>query len=218
MVPTGREEAWRFTPLSRLAGLHDGSAVKSAAKSLYLKSASQNGVRAERVDRAVLSNISTSDDIVVQRVHAEAEDAFLLDIAPNIHLVEPIYLGRNAQSESGAELSRVRISVGAHAHAVVIVENDGHSILGEDIEILLEDGASLKFITLQEWDSTSVHVARHHAIVGRDATFQSITVSVGGGLVRLLPTVEFAGPWIFSRVARCLLCNCGTTFGTSYAC
>jgi len=25
LTPTGREEAWRFTPLKRLAGLHDGS-------------------------------------------------------------------------------------------------------------------------------------------------------------------------------------------------
>ena len=26
-VPTGREEAWRFTPLKRLKGLHDGTFV-----------------------------------------------------------------------------------------------------------------------------------------------------------------------------------------------
>ena len=25
-TPNGREEAWRFTPLKRLAGMHDGSA------------------------------------------------------------------------------------------------------------------------------------------------------------------------------------------------
>ena len=31
-----------------------------------------------------------------------------------------------------------------------------------------------------------------HAIVGRDATFNSITVTVGGSLVRLLPTVEYS--------------------------
>ncbi|MEV4895823.1 Fe-S cluster assembly protein SufD, partial [Nonomuraea sp. NPDC055795] len=28
-VPTGREEQWRFTPLSRLKGLHNGSAAAS---------------------------------------------------------------------------------------------------------------------------------------------------------------------------------------------
>ena len=29
LTPTGREEAWRFTPLKRLRGLHDGAAVQS---------------------------------------------------------------------------------------------------------------------------------------------------------------------------------------------
>ena len=27
LTPTGREEAWRFTPLKRMRGLHDGAAV-----------------------------------------------------------------------------------------------------------------------------------------------------------------------------------------------
>jgi Fe-S cluster assembly protein SufD len=30
-VPGGREENWRFTPLRRLRGLHDGSATLDAA-------------------------------------------------------------------------------------------------------------------------------------------------------------------------------------------
>ncbi len=47
---------------------------------------------------------------------------------------------------------------------------------------------------MQEWDPTTIHLGRHHAIVGRDATFTSITVSVGGSVVRLLPTVEYSGP------------------------
>ncbi len=33
-VPTGREEAWRFTPLRRLRGLHDGSAVPTGPAGL----------------------------------------------------------------------------------------------------------------------------------------------------------------------------------------
>ncbi len=34
LTPTGREEAWRFTPLKRLRGLHDGSAVVADRNSL----------------------------------------------------------------------------------------------------------------------------------------------------------------------------------------
>lgn len=30
-IPSGRDELWRFTPLRRLRGLHDGSAVADGA-------------------------------------------------------------------------------------------------------------------------------------------------------------------------------------------
>lgn len=194
LVPTGREEAWRFTPLSRLAGLHDGTAIKGARKSLYLRSAQQIGVLTERVDSSLVKSLSTSEDIIVQRVHAEAKDVFSVTIADDAVISQPIHLSRLQEEVSGSELSRVRIQVGRHAHATIIMENSGLAILGEDVEISLAPGSNLKFITLQEWDATSIHAARHHAIIDRDATFQSITVSVGGSLVRLLPTVEFSGP------------------------
>ncbi|MEK9735963.1 MAG: Fe-S cluster assembly protein SufD, partial [Candidatus Nanopelagicales bacterium] len=33
-IPSGREEEWRFTPLARLRGLHDGSATFDAPPSV----------------------------------------------------------------------------------------------------------------------------------------------------------------------------------------
>ena len=194
LTPTGREEAWRFTPLKRLAGMHDGTSVPSDRKSLALKSALQNGVRVSRVSRELITPQSQSDDVIVQRIHAESEDVFVLEVAPNTHVSDVIHLHRGASGLDGAELSRVQISVGAHSEATILIENRDSAILGEDIEILLAPGSHLTFITLQEWSEESIHAARHHAIVGRDASFKSITVTVGGSLVRLLPTVEFAGP------------------------
>lgn len=194
LTPTGREEAWRFTPLKRLAGMHDGTCVVSGRKSLALKSPTQAGVRAERVSRELISPHSHPDDVVVQRIHAESEDVFVLDVAPNTQVSDVIHLNRVASGLDGVELSRVQISLGAHSQATVIIENNGSALLAEDIEMLLAPGSTLTFITLQEWSGESVQVARHHAIIDRDATFSSITVTVGGSLVRLSPTVEFSGP------------------------
>ena len=95
---------------------------------------------------------------------------------------------------SSAEYSRVLIHVGSNARATVIASNTGNTLLAEEIEFKVESGASLTFVTLQEWDSQTVHVAKHHAIVDKDAIFKSITVTIGGSVVRLLPTVEFTGP------------------------
>jgi len=76
----------------------------------------------------------------------------------------------------------------------VIVENTTDTILAEDLEIALAPGSNLKFVTLQEFESKSVYTARHHAVVDKDATFKSVTVTVGGDVVRILPTVEFTAP------------------------
>ncbi|TRZ86461.1 MAG: Fe-S cluster assembly protein SufD [Streptomycetaceae bacterium] len=194
LTPTGREEAWRFTPLSRFAGLHDGTSVISSVESLIARDALPAGVTASRISRELVSSVSQSEDVIVQRVHAEAETMFHLQIAPSIELSEPIHLKRKQMQVGQAELSRVRITVGQGARAIVIVENDGEVILGEDIEIILEQNSYLKFVTLQEWSAHSVYAARHHAIIDRDATFESVTVTVGGSLVRILPTVEFKAP------------------------
>jgi Fe-S cluster assembly protein SufD len=135
-----------------------------------------------------------SDDAITQRVQGESDDVFLVEIDQNVSLSDPIYLNRVQEGLDSAELSRVRINVGLHSQAIVVVENSGDSILAEDVEIVLSTGSSLTFISLQEWGGRSVHAARHHATVGQDATFKSINVTVGGSLVRLLPRVEFSGP------------------------
>ena len=55
LTPTGREEAWRFTPLKRLGGLHDGTAVIADRNSLSFKGAAADGVSFERISRELES-------------------------------------------------------------------------------------------------------------------------------------------------------------------
>jgi Fe-S cluster assembly protein SufD len=209
LVPTGREEAWRFTPLNRLAGLHDGTSRIVNRKSLAVVGTLQTGVSASRISRELVSPVSETNDVIVERIHAEAEDVFVLEIAENVHLSEAVHLRRVVGGVDGAELSRVRINVGTNSTASVIVENSGSAILGEDIEIVLAPGAHLTFVTLQEWANDSVHAARHHAILDRDSTFKSVTVTIGGSLVRLLPTVEFVGPGSFADLSGVYFATAG---------
>ena len=130
----------------------------------------------------------------MNRVREFSSDVAVLKIAANSELTEPIHLNRESFDLSSAEYSRVLIHVGSNARATVIASNTGNTLLAEELEFKVESGASLTFVTLQEWDSQTVHVAKHHAIVDKDAIFKSITVTIGGSVVRLLPTVEFTGP------------------------
>lgn len=191
LTPTGREEAWRFTPLKRLHGLHDGTAVQSDRASLIAKNALPAGVTFTREN---LEPLTRSDDVIIERVRGGATSVAHLSIAANTELSEPIFLARTAGALDTAEFSRVRITLGTHAVATVIVENTTDTVLAEDLEIYCAPGSNLKFVTLQEFESNSVYTARHHAVIDKDATFKSITVTVGGDVVRILPTVEFTAP------------------------
>lgn len=189
-TPTGREEAWRFTPLKRLAGLHDGSAKPEDRNSLSLK-AQTAGVS---FTRGVVTAASASDDAVVNRVRNHTSEGAILSIDKNAVVSEPIFLGRTSGGVDTAEFSRVQIRLGEHAKATVILENTGDTHLAEDLEIVLAPGSDLTFISLQEWDSKTVYAATHNAIIDRDASLKAIHVTVGGDVVRLLPKVEFVGP------------------------
>ena len=196
LTPTGREEDWRFTPLKRLAGLHDGSIKVADHISLSAKLALPNGVALTVADAAEHPASYTSTDVVTNRIREVVQKVSLLTIAKDVELSEPIHLSRKCSS--APEFSRVVIQAGVNSKSTVIVENTGNGELGEEIEINLAPGASLDLISLQEWDRNAVHLAQHHAIVSKDAQFTSYVVSVGGSVVRISPTVEFTGAGSFA--------------------
>jgi Fe-S cluster assembly protein SufD len=198
LTPTGREEAWRFTPLARLGGLHDSSVSVQEVVSLNANSL-PSGVTFTIRDRSEVIPNSDSDDLIVIRARETVTQVCVLEIGNDVELTQPIYLTR-LNIGMQPQLSRTVIKAGINSIATVVVENFGSVVLGEEIEIILEPGSKLTFVTLQEWDANSIHVGRHHAIVGRDASFTSFTATVGGSLVRLLPTVEYSGPGSYAEL------------------
>ena len=131
LTPTGREEAWRFTPLKRLAGLHDGSTKVADHISLSAKLALPNGVALTVADAAEHPASYTSTDVVTNRIREVVQKVSLLTIAKDVELSEPIHLSRKCSSTP--EFSRVVIQAGVNSKSTVIVENTGNGELGEEI-------------------------------------------------------------------------------------
>ena len=196
LTPTGREEAWRFTPLKRLAGLHDSSTNVSENISLSAISKLPNGVELAVAKATDFPPSYTSTDVVTNRIRAEVKNISVLTIKKDMELETPIFLSRKCGNTP--ELSRVVIQAGENSKSVVIIENNGAGEIGEEIEVSLASGSSLDLISLQEWDRSAVHIGQHHAIVSKDAQFTSYVVSVGGSVVRISPTVEFTGAGSFA--------------------
>jgi Fe-S cluster assembly protein SufD len=47
---------------------------------------------------------------------------------------------------------------------------------------------------VQDWAPGALHAGQYDAVVGRDATFKQVVVTLGGDLVRLVSNVQYAGP------------------------
>ncbi|MFJ5528313.1 Fe-S cluster assembly protein SufD [Streptomyces sp. NPDC093261] len=191
-VPYGREEEWRFTPLERLRGLHDGTAVANG-EGVKVTVEAPEGVTVETVGRddARLGKAGTPVDRVAAQAYSAFEKASVVTVPKGTVLTEPIRVSVHGQG--GTAYGHQVIELGAFAEAVVVIDHTGDAVLAANVDYLLGDGAKLTVVSVQDWDGKAVHVAQHNALVGRDASFKSVVVTFGGDVVRLHPRVTYAG-------------------------
>ncbi|MFH9179614.1 Fe-S cluster assembly protein SufD [Streptomyces albogriseolus] len=191
-VPHGREEEWRFTPLERLRGLHDGTAVATDA-GVKVAVEAPEGVTVEAVGRddARLGRTGAPVDRVAAQAYSAFTQASVVTVPKETVLTEPIRIA--VHGEGGTAYGHQVIELGAFAEALVVIDHTGDAVLAANVEYVLGDGAKLTVVSVQDWDDTSVHVAQHNALVGRDASFKSVVVTFGGDVVRLHPRVTYAG-------------------------
>ncbi|MEU3511837.1 Fe-S cluster assembly protein SufD [Streptomyces longwoodensis] len=192
-VPHGREEEWRFTPLERLRGLHDGTAT-ATGEGVKVDVQAPEGVTVETVGRddARLGKAGTPADRVAAQAYSAFEKASVVTVPKETVLTEPIRIA--VHGEGGTAFGQQVIELGAFAEAVVVIDHTGDAVLAANVDYLLGDGAKLTVVSVQDWDDKAVHVAQHNALIGRDASFKSVVVTFGGDVVRLHPRVEYAGP------------------------
>ncbi|GAA2477933.1 Fe-S cluster assembly protein SufD [Streptomyces thermolineatus] len=191
-VPHGREEEWRFTPLERLRGLHDGTAAATGGVKVAVEA--PEGVTVETVDcdDPRLGRSGKPVDRVAAQAYSSFEKATVVSVAKDTVLTGPVRIA--VHGEGGTAFAHLLVEVGAFAEAVVVLDHTGGAVLAANVEYVLGDGAKLTVVSVQDWDDTAVHAAQHNALVGRDAKFKSVVVTFGGDLVRLQPRVRYAAP------------------------
>ncbi|GGP42802.1 Fe-S cluster assembly protein SufD [Streptomyces melanogenes] len=191
-VPHGREEEWRFTPLARLRGLHDGTAV-ATGDGLRVEVTAPEGVVVETVGRddARLGRAGTPVDRIAAQAYSSFEKASVVTVPKETVLTEPIRIA--VHGEGGTVFAHQVVELGAFAEAVVVIDHTGDAVLAANVDFVLGDGAKLTVVSVQDWDDKAVHVAQHNTLIGRDASFKSVVVTFGGDLVRLHPRISYAG-------------------------
>jgi len=187
-VPSGREEMWRFTPLRRLRGMHDGSATWDGAVTV-----SVDGAAAETVGRDD-ARIGEGG-IPADRVAAAAWSAFreatvvALDGRP-----DPVTITVEGPGAETSAAGHLQLRTAPHAEATVVLCYKGSGAVADNVEIVLGDDSRLALVVTEEWADDAVHVGAQHLSMGRDATVRAISVALGGEIVRVSPTVSYRGP------------------------
>jgi Fe-S cluster assembly protein SufD len=192
-VPRGKEEDWRFTPLRKLRGLHNGEAVPGGK--VRVDVTAPEGVSVETVERgdSRLGAAGAPTDRVSAAAWAGFTEATVVTFAREAS-PEPVWVTVRGESADAAAHNHLLIDVQPFARAVVVLDQSGPVTLADNVELVVGDGASLTLVSLQDWDAGSVHVTSHRAKVGRDARYKAVHVTLGGDVVRVAPSVEYAGP------------------------
>ncbi len=192
-VPNGREEIWRFTPLKRLKGLHDGTFTAGAKATVEVDA--PEGVTIEQVGRddARLGSVFTPNDRVAAQAWTSFEEARVITVPADAELDKPIFVTVHGGGPD-AEFNHLYVEVGTHAKATIVLHHKGHAVRAANAEIVVRDGASLNLVSIQDWDDEAVHLVHFHARLGRDANYKQGVVTVGGDLVRISSSVDYAGP------------------------
>ncbi|MFC0863089.1 Fe-S cluster assembly protein SufD [Sphaerimonospora cavernae] len=191
-VPTGREEEWRFTPLSRLRGLHNGKAEITGGVVVEVDVAPEATVETVGREDPRIGRAYVPADRVSAQAYSSFEKATVVTVPREAVTSKPIVI--NVRGTGGAAYGHILVDVGPMAQAVVVLDHRGGALYADNVEFDVAEGATLKVVSLQDWDDDAVHVSHHHARIGKDATFRSFVVTLGGDLVRLSPSVSYTAP------------------------
>jgi len=197
-VPHGRDEIWRFTPLRRLRGLHNGTAGADgkATGSALIEVSERPGVTIETVERGDerLGQGGVPADRVAAQAFSSFSNATVVTVGRNVQVDEAVEITITGPGEGNTAYGHVQVRVEELGEAVVVIDHRGSGTYADNIEFVVGDAATLKVVSIADWADDTVHVSTHHATLGKDAVLRHFAVTLGGDVARLTGRVRFAAP------------------------
>jgi Fe-S cluster assembly protein SufD len=197
-IPTGREEEWRFTPLNRLRKLHADAPLGSSGVTVAVEAAPEvvvEKVELSERDRLTLAGAPfLAADRVSARAFAAVTEATVISVPKETVASAPTYVRVTGTGTEEAAAGHLVIDVQPYGRATVVIDQTGSATYADNVEIHVGDGGDLTVVSFADWADDTVQVSHHVATLGRDAHLRHFAVTLGGNLVRLSPTVRYAGP------------------------
>jgi len=224
-LPTKSDEHWRFTDLSgfdpdrfvaEATGVHaqpatmleiDASGAAAVGEAGITIEHAPEGVRFELLsdDHPLLGSLVGYGEKFAAHNAAMWQHGLLVHVPRGVVLEKPIYIRIANSVEGGALFWRLLIVAEAQSTFTVIEEyaSTTPELAGYSnaaVEILVEDGAKVEYVSLQNLSQRTWHFASHHARVGRDAELDWVAGGFGSGGGKVWIQNDLAGQGATSRV------------------
>jgi Fe-S cluster assembly protein SufD len=186
-----REEQWRYIGSDELGGL-DKSGLEEFSGDITATTA--DGVETSWIesDHKLFGSAGTPEDRVSAAGWEAAKAAYLVSIPANTSPGPSSIEIKSLVADPSA--LHVIVHAAQGSSSTVVLEHRGDAVLSENIEIIVEDEASLTLVSIQEWNAKSIHSSAQFAKLGRNSKFKHVVVSLGGSVVRVTPSAYFDAP------------------------
>lgn len=195
-APLGYEVNWKHTPIARVAPLFvDEETEVGDDLAIQYEIVAPAGIQIESagVDAAVRGEVFKPEDLPSAIAWKRSTNALHLRIPAGEAVAEPLRVRMHGTGAGRHGNAHIVIEAMPQSEGTVVLEHTGSANFAQNVEIVVRDAARLKVIAVHRWEDDAVHAAAHQARVDRDAYLRHIVVSLGGGLVRVNPSVELAG-------------------------
>ncbi|MFM1985921.1 MAG: hypothetical protein RIS18_138 [Actinomycetota bacterium] len=188
LVPTGREEEWRYTPLKRVANLHKDA---KADHEISYEVVAAPGIKHAVLSRNEVKTKFLATDRISSRTESLWSKALVLDIDQNLETKDLTWI--KVDIKNGVQYGHIIINAKAHSKATIILEHVGEGIAGVNCEIIADANSNIDFVTVYDLARQGVIVSEHQFVINKDANLRSLVVQLGGDVVRYVPRAKFSG-------------------------
>lgn len=183
------EEQWRYLPVSELNSLLENqlAPIVSGVSVEATPGASFNWIDATE---ELIGSVDIPEDLLSAKAWESTPKVGKISIESSDQLetarieIRPI--------DASARALHIFIEAKANSNSIIVLNHAGQSSLSENIEISVGDNANATVVSLQQWDSQSVHISSQFAKLGRNANLKHIVITLGGSTVRVSSQTKFA--------------------------
>jgi len=199
-LPSQKAKGWEFTDLSGLdfdayaEGIARVEGLSPAEDGVVVMPLAEAAARRPELVRERLGSLVPADDPFVARNGSRWRDGVLVHVPAGARLREPLRL--EVSGGEGEEIhwrALVVLEEGAEAEVWERYDSEGEGLFNGVVELILGDGANLRYVCEQELSTDSWVFATQRAEVGRDANLEWTALGFGSARGKVRMETKLAG-------------------------